>query len=147
MSATTFRRDVRAALVTILEAQAAASPALLRKVEPTRPGSFPEVPCAYVSNLTETITWTAGVRTRIFDGAQLTIVDSYREATADNLDQLVDLLVDRFSAATSSAIGNAIVEPTRVEDAEISVEGSERTTYYRGVVITLARTAKWEGRS
>lgn len=146
MAATTFRRDVRAALVTILQAQATATPDLLKKVEPSRPGGFGEVPCAYVSNLTETITWTAGTRTRILDGAEITIVDSYREATADGLDQLVDLLVDRFNTNVQ-AVGNAIIELSRVQDTEVAVEGSERTTMYRAVVLTLGRTAKWEGRS
>lgn len=133
-------------LVTILEAQKAATPALLRKVESSRPGGFQELPCAYVSNLTEVITWTAGTRTRVLGGASITIVDSYREASHDGLDQLVDLLVDRFSGQTQ-AIGNAIIEPTGVEDTEESVEGTERVTYYRAVRIVLSRTAKWEGRS
>lgn len=143
--ATTFRADVRAALVGILQDQSTATPTLLRKVEPSRPSSFPEVPCAYVSNLTETITQTAGTRTRTLDGAEITVVDSYREGVVDTLDQLVDLLVDRFTANVQR-VGNAIIEPTRVADAEVAVEGSERTTYYRAVVISLARTAKWEGR-
>lgn len=146
MAATTFRRDVRAALVAILEAQQAASPTLLRKVESSRPGGFNELPIAYVAGLDESITWTAGVRTRVIDGAEVVIVDSYREASHDGLDQLVDLLVDRFNAQTQ-AIGNAIIELTRVADTEIAVEGSERTTYYRAVVLSLARTAKWEGRN
>jgi hypothetical protein len=146
MAATTFRADARAALVAILEAQATASPTLLRKVEASRPGSFPELPCAYVSNLTETITWSAGVRTRLIDGAEVTIVDTYREAVHDGLDQLVDLLVDRLNDATQQ-VGNAIIELSRVADAEVEVQGTERTTYYRAVVLTLGRTAKWEGRS
>lgn len=146
MSATTFRADTRAALVAVLEAEKAASPTLLRQVWAARPGGFAEVPAAYVSNMTEAITWTAGTRTRLMDGAEVTIVDSYREGSSDLLDQLVDKLIDRFSAATT-AIANAIIEPTRVADSEVSVEGAERTTYYRAVVISLGRTAKWEGRS
>jgi hypothetical protein len=147
MAATTFRRDVRAALVSILEAQKTATPGLLKRVTPVRDGGlFPEVPCAYVSDLTETITWTAGTRTRAFEGAEVTIVDTYREGSADTLDQLADLLVDRFNDARS-VIPNAIVQLSGVRDTEIPVDGPERITYYRGVVLTLRNTAKWEGRS
>lgn len=144
---TTFRRDTRSALVTILEAQSTATPTLLRKVEATRPGSFAEVPCAYISNLTEDVSWTAGVRTRLMSGAEITIVDSYREAAHDGLDQLVDLLLDRFNDAVQQ-IPNAILEVTRVADVEVAVESSTgNTLYYRGVAITLGKAAKWEGRN
>lgn len=146
--ATTFRADVRSALVAILQDQQTATPTLLRKVWPSRTGGFTgELPCAYVSNLTETITWTAGTRTRVLDGAEIILVDTYgSEGMIDRLDQLVDKLVDRFNDNVQR-VGNAIIELTRVTDTEVEVVSAGATTYYRAVALSLARTAKWEGRS
>ena len=148
---TTFRDDIVAALVVILEAQVTATPTLLRKVYASRPGSFAELPVAWVGSRSEDITHDSGTRTRTFSGLTVTIADnSTTESGPDRLDQLVDALVDRFTAAVS-AVPGTILECTSVADTEIelvgSVDGAPRSSYYRAVEFRFARTFVKEGRT
>ena len=148
---TTFRADIVAAVIAILEEESAANPTLLRKVYSSRPGSFGETPCAYIGAHSESITHDAGTRTRTFDGLTFTVVDTYRDntQTGDLLDELVDNLVDRFDLATNvQRVARSILALTSVADADIVVEpgGDRPTVLYRGVVFTLGGTYKPEGR-
>lgn len=143
--ATTFRVDLRAALLAILEEQKTATPNLLRKVEASRPGAFHEVPCAYIGGMSEQVTHTAGTRTRTFAGAEIVLVDAFRENGYATLDELVDKLMDRFTD-NRQRIGNAIIGVAGVSDTEIPIVGETATTYYPGAIISLGPTSKWEGR-
>jgi hypothetical protein len=146
--ATTWRVDLRAALVAILEDQSSATPTLLRKVWPNRPQSFGETPCAYVSNMNERIEHDAGTRRRTTT-PQVVLVDSYRDnaQTGDLLDQLVDLLVDRFDLVGNvSRVANTIIELASVSDTDVEMLGTERTVSYRGVILGFDRTIILEGR-
>ena len=145
---TTFRHDIVAAVVAILQDEATANPTLLRKVYPSRPGSFGETPCAYVGQRSESVTHDAGTRTRTFDGLNFTIVDTYRDniQTGDLLDTLVDNLVDRFDiVANVQKVGSSILEITSITDVDVTIEG-DKTLVYRGVVFSLGATFKMEGR-
>ncbi len=148
---TTWRQDLVAALVAILQDEQTANPTLLRKVYSSRPGSFGETPAAYVGARHETITHDAGTRTRQFGNLTFVVVDSYRDnaQTGDLLDELVDNLVDRFDVSTNvQRVANAIIELTSVDDADIIMEGGgdKPAVAYRGVVFTVGKAAKWEGR-
>jgi hypothetical protein len=147
---TTWRADVTAAVVAILNDEVAANPTLLRKAYPSRPGSFGETPAAYISGRAESITHDSGTRTRTFDGLTFTIVDSYRDniQTTDPLDDVVDNLVDRFDIITNvQRIASSIIEITSIVDVDVELLRPDGTTVaYRGVVFTLGRTAKLEGR-
>lgn len=145
--ATTFRADIVAAIVTILQAQATATPTLLRQVHSSRPGSLPELPAAWVGSRDENITHDSGTRTRSFDGLTVVVADGFSgevEAQGDRLDQLVDALVDRFTEGVS-AVPGTILELTAVRDAEVAF-GTEPVTYYRAVEFRLGRTFVKEGR-
>lgn len=146
---TTWRQDVVSAIVAILQEESTANPTLLRKVYSSRPGSFGETPVAYVGGRSEVIDHDAGTRTRTMAGLTFTIVDSYRDnaQTGDLLDELVDNIVDRFDLSTNvQRVGSSILEITAVTDVDVNVEGPDKTVAYRGVVFTLARTFKPEGR-
>jgi hypothetical protein len=152
--ATTWRVDLRAAFVAILEEQSTATPTLLRKVYPNRPASFGETPAAYVSNLPERITHDAGTRTRT-SAPEVVLVDTYRDnqQTGDLLDQLVDLLVDRFDLpANVQRIPNTIIELASITDTDIEVVGrredaGDKSVLYRGVILGFGEdTAIMEGR-
>lgn len=144
---TTFRADARAALVAILEDQKSATPTLLRKVWTARPGAFNETPCAYIAGLNERITWDAGTRIRVFDSAEIWIVDTYNEAAIQVRDQIADALVDTFNT-NIQRVANAIIQPVGTRDDEASVfnAGTGTTTYYPATVV-LVTASKWEGRS
>jgi hypothetical protein len=145
---TTFRSDVVAALVAVLNAQKAATPDQLRKVYPARPGSFPELPAAYVGPRDEVISTGSQIRTRTMAGLTVVLVDSFADniETGDRMDDLVDLLVDRFSAAYAQVPGgNNLLQLTSVADTEVEVSGDPPVTY-RGCVLTFGGTFISEGR-
>jgi|SRR3990167_694216 len=148
---TTFRSDIVAAVVAVLTAQQTATPTQLRAIYSSRPGSFPETPCAYVGARDEVIRYSGQLRTRTFVGLTVTLVDTFADPTqaGDRLDDLVDLLVDRFTAAYAQvAGGGSILGLSRITDTEIEVaSASGASTVYRGVVLGFDETFVTEGRT
>ena len=143
MAATTFRSDVVAALRTVLLARKAASPTLLRAVYNARPGSFPETPCAYIAGRNERITYTAQTRARTMVGLEVVIVDTLSDAseTEDRMDDLIDLLVDDFTAAKHGvAGGGGLLQLTSITDADVTLTGDVAITY-RGAVLGFGDSA------
>lgn len=146
--ATTARQDVVTGLLSVLSAYRAANPTLLRKVFPRKPGGFAELPAAYVGDLDETILHTSGTRQRTFVGATVVIVDTFsdKEDGPDRLDQLVDGLVDAFTAAPS-AIAGAVLEMTAVASGELPVTSRDgQTVNYRASTLQFGRITIMEGR-
>lgn len=145
---TTFRADMREAIVGLLEAQKTATPELLKKALGSRPGTFGELPCAYLVTAPERITYDAGTRTRTTIW-QVQLVDAYTtsEQTASRLDRLADALVDRFTDAVQ-VIPNTILQLTEINPNEIeSVHPkSGQSTWYPGLLLTFDRTSIREGR-
>lgn len=149
MPTTTWRTDLRAALVGIMNDQIAATPTLLRKVYPARPESFKELPCAYIQ-LPERLTHDSQTRTR-FAAPDIFIVDAYRDnvqGTAQ-FDQLIDLLVERFDlSANVQRIAGSIIELVSITETDIQMVGPEKTVTYPGIVLGLGegKTFIMEGR-
>lgn len=145
---TTWRVDLRAALVAVLEEQSVATPTLLRKVYPARPEAFNELPSAYVT-LPERLTHDAGTRTR-FAAPDITIVDGYRDnnQTVAQFDQLVDLLVDRFDLTGNvQRVAGSIIELASVTETDVQMVGPEKTVTYSGVILSFGeQTHIMEGR-
>lgn len=152
MTATTARHDFLAAIVTVLQAQQTATPTQLRAVYSSRPGSFPETPAAYIGNADEVITYTAATRTRTFTGLTVVLVDNFADPqeSGDRMDLLVDLLVERFTAAyAANPGGGSILELDTVTDTEIdlpSINGSA-TLIYRACILGFGSTFISEGRT
>ena len=147
--ATTFRSDFVAALLTVLNAQKTATPTQLRGVYGARPGAFSELPCAYVGARDEAITYDAGTRTRTF-APTVVLVDAFTDATevGDRMDDLVDLLIDRFTAAYAAvAGGSSITQLTSVTDTELEIRGEANVAIYRAAVLGFDRTFISEGRT
>lgn len=135
--ATTFRSDVVGALRTVLLARKASSPTLLRAVYNSRPGSFPETPCAYIAGRSESITYSAQTRARTMTGLEVVVVDTLIDAseTGDRMDDLVDLLVDDLTAAVAGVSGGGgLLQLTSVTDADIVLTGDQAVTY-RGAIL------------
>ncbi len=134
---TTFRSDAVGAVRAVLLARQAASPTLLRAVYNARPGSFPETPCAYIAGRNESITYSAQTRARTMVGLEVVIIDNLIDASQveDRMDDLIDLLVDDFWAATNSISGGrAQLQLTSVTDADVTLTGDQAVTY-RGAVL------------
>lgn len=134
--ATSFRSDIVAAIRAVLVARQAASPTLLRAVFTSRPGAFGETPLAYIGGRDERITFAGQTRTRTFSGLTAVVVDSLPDASeeADRMDDLIDLLVDDFTAAVR--VGGGLLQVTSVSDADIVLNGANGVQVtYRGAVI------------
>lgn len=148
--ATTVRAAAVAAISAVLVARQTASPTLLRRVHTSRPGSFPEIPCAYIGSRDEQITHTSGLRTRTFPGLTVVLVDALPDPvqTADRMDVLVDLLVDDFTAAYAFYSGGGILQLQGVSDTDVVETGtSGPDTIYRGCILTFGPTFATEGRT
>lgn len=136
--ATTFRSDLTAAVLGVLNAQIAATPTQLKKAYTARPGSFPETPCAYIGARSERITYSAQTRARTMTGFEVVLVDTLIDATEalDRMDDLVDLLVDRFTAAYAAVSGGGgLLQLTSVTDADITLTGENGSVIYRGAIL------------
>jgi hypothetical protein len=134
--ATTFRSEIVAAIRAVFIARMNASPTLLRAVYNARPGAFPETPCAYIGPRDERIRFAGQTRTREFNGLTAVVVDSLPDASeeADRMDDLIDLLVDDFTAAVR--VGGGLLQITSVSDADIVLNGAAgQQVTYRGAVL------------
>lgn len=146
---TTWAVDLGAALTAIWQDQATATPAQLRKVYRSQPGSIGETPCAYIGNVSETVIHDAGTRTRT-TGVDVVLVDTYSGdnlQTSDRVDVLTDLITDRFDLVTNvQRVGSSIINYTGYRDTDIVLakpDGSSVT--YRGRIFSY-QAAKLEGR-
>lgn len=147
--ATTFAVDLRAALVVILEAQRTATPTLLRKVWKSVPGTFNELPLAFIDIGAETVQQDAGTRTRTMVGATVTIIDAYAnsEQEGDRLDQLRDDLVDRLTAASTSLGRGSILDFDTIIPGEVTRTNRDGVAIaYRSLTFNLSTTFRKEGR-
>lgn len=146
---TTFRSDVVAATLAVLTAQKASTPTALRAVSSSRPGSFPELPAAYIAGRDERITYSGQLRTRTMIGLSVVLVDVYADNTesGDRLDDLVDLLVDRFTAAYAQVSGGgSILALSSVSDTEVELSGVNGPILYRGALLGFGESFITEGR-
>lgn len=138
--ATTFRSDVAGAVLTLLTTFQTANPSLLRHIHRARPANVSETPSAWIGEIAENIVQTSGVRRRSFV-VPVVIVDVLVDSseTGGRMDDLVDLLIDAFTAAPHAVSGTTLIEPTGV--SEVEIEGP-----FRGVQINVSGLIQ-EGRS
>ena len=98
---TTFRQDIVAGLVTILDGFKTANPTLLRHTFSARPPGFnTDLPCAFVGPRPETATHSQGIRTRTLSGLSVSFVDRLTDnaETMTRMDVLVDAFADYLTA-------------------------------------------------
>lgn len=136
----------RNALYTLLTAQQTATPTLLRSVLRWRPGSIGEGPVAWIGDLVDDLAYDSGTRAREITG-EIVIGSAYPSdlvTSNDPFDNLRDALVERFTAA-AQAIPTTILELTRVTDGDLSIQGADKVTTYRGMTLST-RLRIWEGR-
>jgi hypothetical protein len=142
--ATTFRSDIAGGLHTILLAFVAANPTLLRRAFRARPASWTtDLPAAWVEVRNEAITHDAGVRTRTMQPTVL-VVDRLTDntETMDRMDDLVDALLDHFTA-------NPHITPNTVWDQLAISDETEQLTdgsWVSAVRFTFGNVSAREGR-
>jgi len=149
MPTTTIRADAVSAIRTVLLARQTTSPTLLRAVYNSRPGSFPETPCAYIAGRSETISYSAQTVERLLTGLEVVVVDTLIDAseTGDRMDVLVDLLFDDFVAAFNTMnAGAGLLQLTGITDTDVVLAGEQPVTY-RGAIFSFAQTFVRVGRA
>jgi hypothetical protein len=143
----TFRTDITAGLVTILDAFIAANPTLLRRSERARPASVVgDLPIAFVDTRPESIVHDSGTRTRTMTPSVL-VVNSIGDnaETVIAFDSLVDKLVDHFTDYPHIT-PNTIWSSMSVDDETYS-EGEEFVRYFHAVRFSFGNVSIQEGRS
>lgn len=142
------RSDFRDALATILAAQQAATPALLRHVDRLGPANMGgEKPIGWQGEITDDFAYDSGTRAREMT-MQVQVATTYpTDIAPDDFDDLMDALVERFwLPANVSIIDRAILELLRVEPSEFDVPRADGgSNAYRGALLTV-RLRIWEGR-
>lgn len=138
--ATTFRHDLRTALVTTLESFQASWNAgkpdreQVHQVYRARPASL-HPPCLYVGPFrTARITHSAGVRTRLVQPQVVAVQGIYDNAeTVDRQDTLVDALIEHLTTNVRM-VTETVTQPISDEDVELDLGGG---TVYFATIITL----------
>jgi hypothetical protein len=147
------RANFRTAVASLLTAQQAATPGLLRDTFRHNPGQMGgEKPIAWQGEIAETLIYSGQLRERtMVEQVQLATTFPADDET-DNFDDLVDALVERFTAnfnVITTVLGLAaqtVVELIAVEPNEVDVAGANgNTVAYKGMLLTV-RTRIWEPR-
>jgi hypothetical protein len=141
---TTFRADVRAGLLTILQAFQSANPTMLRSAHRARPEGFTgDYPIALVDQFGEAIFHTSGVRDRTMN-ATVSVVGEYRlnAEHMDDFDLLVDALIDFFTTYPH-VVSNTVWDRMTVEDYAEEIGDALRPA----VRFTFVNLSVQEGRS
>lgn len=145
---TTFRQDVTAGLVTILDAFIAANPDMLRRSERVRPPSvIGDLPVAYVDSRAESITHDTQIRTRTMRPSVVVVsAITDNEETVVRHDVLVDALIDHFTASPHLITGT-VWEDMSVTDEDFSVETANGDRHFYATRFTFEDVTIQEGRA
>jgi hypothetical protein len=109
-------------------------------VDRSRRSQVSETPAAWIGEITETLQHTSGVRFRRFS-IPVIVVDVLADnsETMNRIDDLVDELIDEFTANPHAVSGATLIEPVSV--SEVEIDGP-----YRGVAISISGLIQ-EGRN
>jgi hypothetical protein len=145
---TTFRQDVTAGLVTILDAFIAANPTYMRRSERARPPSIVgDLPIAFVDGRTERIRHSSGIRERVMTPSVMVVSPlTDNVETVVSHDELVDLLVDHFTNYPH-VIPVTIWDEMSVDDEDypvVEADGTVRRFY--ATRFTFGNLSVMEGR-
>ena len=145
--ATTFRQDLRAGLVTMMDAFIAANPTLCRRSEPVRPPSIVgDLPIIFVDRLGETATYDVQLRRRTAS-PEILVVSQMADngETVASHDVLVDTLYDHFQSYTH-LVSNTSWDRLTVDDEDFSVDADTGTRHFYATRFTFENVLIIEGR-
>lgn len=145
--ATTFRQDLRTALVTMLDAFIAANSTLLRRSEAVRPASIVgDLPIGFVDGIRESARYDVQTRGRTAT-AELLFVSPIGDnaETVVRHDVLVDKLYDHFQSYVH-LIPNTSWDRLTVADEPFPVEANGETRYLHATRFTFENVLIIEGR-
>lgn len=140
---TTFRVDLIAGMLSMVDAFMATNPTLLRHRYKVKPASFTtDLPCAYIDLRPEAITFANGLRDRVISPS-VVIVDELTDngETMGRFDVLVDALVDHFTGYPHLVAG------TVWDRMSVADEAQGTNNQYAGARFTFENVSKAEGRT
>jgi hypothetical protein len=142
--ATTFRADIVAGIMSVLNAYCAAHPDQLVRAYRSKPLNVAagDLPAAYVDLRNEVITHSEGVRVRVMSPTVVVVdraIDNLE--TGDRMDPLIDGLVDAFTA-TPQLSATTIWDRMDIRDIPVEIGEYE----YAGVRMTISDITIREGR-
>ena len=141
------RSDFRNAVDTLLDAQAAATPTLLRRNERLGPSSMGgEKPVSWQGELSDDLGYTIGGASRTMT-MQVQIATTFpADVAPDDFDDLMDALILRFRDNPGAVSATSDLLLTRVEPSPWSVPAADGSTNtYRGALLTVSLNL-WENR-
>lgn len=144
---TGFRQAIQTGVAGLVATFSAANNTIIRSVRTVRPRSFTtsELPCFYIGDLNETITHSAGVRTRQVTGFSAYLVDDLGEQieSNDRFNFAVDALTDLFTLNYHAISGRSNFQHTATRDTEVS----DGAVIFPAAEFLFAQTSIAEGRN
>ena len=138
--ATTFRQDLRTALLAMYDDYITANPTLVRRSETVRPPSIVgDLPIIFTDNLGETASYDVQLRTRVARPEVLVVSPVTDNAeTVLRHDVLVDSLYDHFQSYVH-LVPNTVWDRLTVADEDYPVDSDTGTRHF------LATRFRFEG--
>jgi hypothetical protein len=152
---TTFRQDVVAGLLTILDAFKATNPTMLRRTAAAQPPSVVgDLPLAFIGLRPERVTHDSGIRERIMTPSVVVVSEmSDNVETVRRHDALVDALCDHFTSyphlvtAGSQSEAGSIWDEMTIEDEDFPVTSDDgKTAHFYATRFTFGNLSIQEGR-
>lgn len=139
-----WRATTRQTLFDFLDTYKTANPTVLRQVHKTRPGSFRELPCAFIGEVGLTFLHAGQVR-QTGGAAELVFVAGLADNTEakDKLDAVVDAITEALTDDPHVLGANTVCEPMSISDDAIEQGG----VVYTAVTLTVGRITIVEGRT
>jgi hypothetical protein len=146
---TGFRQALQSGVSSIVTTFAAANPTIIRSIRTVRPLNFAnvELPCFFIGDMSESITHSQGIRTRMFDGFSGFLVDAPGsvDESNDRMNFAADVLTDLFTANPHAASGRSIFQHVATLDTQEQDANGANT--YPALEFRFAEAVVAEGRT
>ena len=147
------RSDFRDAVLSLLTAQQAATPGLIRDTSRHNPGHVGgEKPVAWMGEITDDLDYSVSTRARIMTADVQLVTTFPADDATDDFDDLIDALVERFTSGFNAlfsvnGIANTVLELIHAEPSDVVIASPSGTDVtYKGALLTC-RLRIWEGRT
>ena len=146
---TTFRADLRTAMVASLDVFIAANPAMLRRSELVRPPSvMGDLPLGFIDLESEAIHWDAQTMDRVITVSVVVVwpmADNVE--TVQSVDVLVDAIVDHFNTNSIHFVPNSSWTDATIGDEDYPVASDDGTVRHFYAMRFRFVVSKQEGRA
>ena len=141
------RAQFRDGVDTLLEAQMAATPGLLKKTARYHPGGMGnEKPVAWQGEISDELSYDAGTRARVMTEEVQIATTFPADIPTDDFDSLIDAIVERFTLNAGIVGTGTVIELISATPSDVAIPRADgNDLLYRGAVLGI-RLRIWEGR-